>query len=132
MTAVQQVGYEEFHKLAGDVGEVKLLMVKMVEALARISLLDERQQTVSTFMQKLDARMERMEARQHDAEIKSALAGGGFGRLEALETGWREIYIDRERDKARIQTMVWMVRALWAVAGTTAFTLIAKTMVTLT
>jgi len=111
------VDYAEFHKVAQDMGEMKALMGRLVEAIQRITLLDERQQVVAGFMEKLDDRMGRMENRQHEAEIASVVIRSSTSRTDALESGYREIYIDRERDKARFQTVIWMVRGLWAVVG---------------
>lgn len=111
------VSHAEFHSLVRDVGEMKGLMSQMVEALTRITLLDERQQVVGAFMQKLDERMARMEHRQQEAEIANALSQQGASRLTNVEAGFREMHLDRERDKARFQTVVWMVRGLWAVSG---------------
>lgn len=111
------VNQAEFRSLVQDVGEVKSLMGKMVEAINRITLLDERQQVVAGFMQKLDERMGRMESRQHEAEIAHAVANTARNRMENLEIGFREIHIDRERDKARFQTVVWLIRGVYAVVG---------------
>lgn len=111
------VNYAEFRSLAQDVGEVKSLMGKMVEAINRITLLDERQQVVAGFMQKLDERMGRMETRQHEAEIAHAVAGTSRSRMESLEVGFREIHLERERDKARFQTAIWLIRGVYAAVG---------------
>lgn len=117
MGAEDNVNLAEFRSLVQDVGEVKSLMGKMVEAINRITLLDERQQVVAGFMQKLDERMGRMESRQHEAEIAHAVANTARSRMENLEVGFREIHIDRERDKARFQTVVWLIRGVYAVVG---------------
>ena len=93
-------------------------MSQIADAITRITLLDERQQVVGAFMQKLDERMARMEHRQQETEIANALAQQGASRLTNVEAGFREMYLDRERDKARFQTVVWMVRGLWAICGT--------------
>lgn len=114
----KQVSSHEFHSLAREVGEMKGLMSQMVDALQRITVIDERQQVVGVFMQKLDDRMARMEQRQHEAEVQNASSQAGAGRLSAIESGFRELHLERERDKARFQAVVWMVRGLWAVAGT--------------
>jgi hypothetical protein len=113
----KQVSSTEFNALAREVGDMKGLMSQMVDALTRITVIDERQQVVGVFMQKLDDRMARMEQRQHEAEVLNATAQGGAQRLTAIEAGFRELHIDRERDKARFQAVVWMVRGLWAVSG---------------
>lgn len=111
------VSVKEFHSLAQDVSDMKSLMSKMVEALNHISVINERQQTFTSLVQKLDERMERMENRQHQSDVTQAVAQASTSRLDLLDMGFRELHIDRERDKARFQTVVWMVRGLWAVAG---------------
>lgn len=113
----QIVTHQEFQVLVRDMNDIKGLMGKMVEALSRISVLDERTVTVNGFMQKLDERMGRMEARQHDADIARAVAQTSASRVDVLSKGFQEMHVERERDKARFQTIVWMVRGLWAVAA---------------
>ena len=55
MTAPKEtISYQEFQSLNRDIGEMKSLMSQMVEAISRISLLDERQQVVAQALQKLD------------------------------------------------------------------------------
>ena len=114
----ETISYQEFQSLNRDIGEMKSLMSQIADAITRITLLDERQQVVGAFMQKLDERMARMEHRQQETEIANALAQQGASRLTNVEAGFREMYLDRERDKARFQTVVWMVRGLWAICGT--------------
>ena len=119
MTAPKEtISYQEFQSLNRDIGEMKSLMSQIADAITRITLLDERQQVVGAFMQKLDERMARMEHRQQETEIANALAQQGASRLTNVEAGFREMHLDRERDKARFQTVVWMVRGLWAICGT--------------
>lgn len=126
MATDKAVSHTEFQALVQDVGEVKSILAKVADAINRITLLDERQQTVTAFMQKLDERMGRMEARQHEADINHAISSMSASRMEVLEKGYREMHIDRERDKARFQAVVWMVRGLWAVVTAGGLGLIAK------
>lgn len=111
------ISYQEFQSLNSDIGEMKRLMSQMAEAISRISLLDERQQQVAGFMQRLDDRIARMESRQHESEIASAVNQVNGSRLASIEAGFRDVHLERERDKARFQTVVWMVRGLWAIAA---------------
>lgn len=113
----QHVSLGEFQKFSSELIEMKTLMGRMVEAIQRITLLDERQQVVATFMEKLDDRMGRMEGRQHEAEIAAVVIRSSTSRTDALELGYRELHIERERDKARFQTAVWMIRGLWGAVG---------------
>ena len=110
----ETISYQEFQSLNRDIGEMKSLMSQMVEAISRISLLDERQQVVAQALQKLDERMARMEGKQQDADIARALSQTSSDRLNLIDMGFRELHIERERDKARFQTVIWMIRGLWA------------------
>lgn len=110
----ETISYQEFQSLNRDIGEMKSLMSQMVEAISRISLLDERQQVVAQALQKLDERMARMEGKQQDADIARALSQASSDRLNLIDMGFRELHIERERDKARFQTVIWMIRGLWA------------------
>lgn len=115
MTAPKDtISYQELQSLNRDIGEMKKLMSQMVEAISRISLLDERQQVVAQALQKLDERMARMEGKQQDADIARALSQSSSDRLNLIDMGFRELHIERERDKARFQTVIWMIRGLWA------------------
>lgn len=110
----QTISYQEFHSLSRDIGEMKGLMSQMVEAINRISLLDERQQVVSQGLSKLDERVARLEHKQQEADIARALNQASTDRLNLIDMGFRELHIERERDKARFQTVIWMIRGLWA------------------
>lgn len=110
----KRINYQEFQKLTQDMSDVKSLMSQMVEAISRISLLDERQQVVATALQKLDERIARMEVKQQEADIARALGQASADRLNLIDTGFRELHLERERDKARFQTVIWMIRGLWA------------------
>lgn len=94
---------------------MKSLMSKMVEAINHISLLNERQQVFATTIQRIDERLGRMEAKQHEADIATALQGNMTSRVESLERAVREQHVAHERDKARQQTLVWALQGVWAV-----------------
>ena len=122
----QTISYQEFHNLNRDIGEMKGLMSQMVEAINRISLLDERQQVVSQGLNKLDERVARLEHKQQEADIARALNQASTDRLNLIDMGFRELHIERERDKARFQTVIWMIRGLWATVAAGGLTVIAK------
>ena len=105
---------------------MKALMSKMVDAVNRISLLDERQQSVSLSIQKIDERVARLEAKQQEAEISRAMNHASGDRLNLIDAGFRELHIERERDKARVQTIIWMIRGLWATVAAGGMTIVAK------
>lgn len=122
----QTISYQEFHSLNRDIGEMKGLMSQMVEAINRISLLDERQQVVSQGLSKLDERVARLEHKQQEADIARALNQASTDRLNLIDMGFRELHIERERDKARFQTVIWMIRGLWATVAAGGLTVMAK------
>lgn len=122
----QTISYQEFHNLNRDIGEMKGLMSQMVEAINRISLLDERQQVVSQGLGKLDERVARLEHKQQEADIARALNQASTDRLNLIDMGFRELHIERERDKARFQTVIWMIRGLWATVAAGGLTVMAK------
>ena len=123
--ADKSVSYGEFRHLTRDVNDMKTLMTKMVEAINQISVLNERQQTAMVYMGKFNDRIERVEERQHEAEIERAVGAASSRRLDLLEIGFREIHIEREREKARMQTLVMLMRGLWAFSAAGGMTLIA-------
>lgn len=122
----KNISYQEFHTLTQDMSDMKTLMSKMVEAINKIGLLDERQQTVTHVLQKLDERMARMESKQQEADIARALNQASADRLNLIDSGFRELHIERERDKARFQTVIWMIRGLWATVTAGGLTVAAK------
>ena len=122
----QVITYHEFKSLSRDMGEMKVLMSKMVDAVNRISLLDERQQSVSLSIQKIDERTARLEAKQQEAEISRAMNHASGDRLNLIDAGFCELHIERERDKARVQTIIWMIRGLWATVAAGGMTIVAK------
>lgn len=126
MQEERMISYQEFHNLSQDMSEMKTLMSKMVEAISRISLLDERQQVVAHALQKVDERMARMESKQQEADIARALSQSSADKLNLIDSGFREMHIDRERDKARFQTVIWMIRGLWATVTAGGLTVAAK------
>lgn len=111
------VRYQEFQNLVNDVSDMKSLMSKIVDAINRIALLDERQQNTSAILEKLDTRMSAIESSLRAAEIHRASQEGNSSRIVVLETALREVHVERERDKARFDTAVWMIRGIWAVLG---------------
>lgn len=83
----------DIQRLADEIGEMKELMRRMTEAMSRISIIDERM----TMMQKFHDRVDR--------------------RLDTLEADLRKLHMEYERDKTRVHTTIWLVRAGWAAAG---------------
>lgn len=112
-----QIDPAEFASMKQDISDVKSIMHKMADTLTRMALLEERQHGTSSVTEKILGRLEKIELALHRSEVAQASSGISNNRVEALEAGFRELHIERERDKARFQTVVWMVRALYAVGG---------------
>lgn len=83
----------DLQRFADELSEMKLLMRQMTENIQRITVMDER----ITVLQKSDDRGDR--------------------RLDSMAEDLRGLRMEYERDKARVHTTIWLVRALWAVAG---------------
>lgn len=111
----QQISHLTLETLTRDMSEMKELMSRLVDAVNRISILDERQNVTTTMLAKLDEKTMRMEIRQQESEIHRAVSQASQERMTAMDAVVREMHVERERDKARFQTVVWMVRALWGV-----------------
>lgn len=107
----------EFNSLSRDVAEMKALMGKMVDAISRISILDDRQSSVAAVLVKVDERLARLEEAQHRAELSAARESVSPVRITNLESSVREMHVEREKDKARMQTIIWVVSGAWALVG---------------
>lgn len=92
-TAEPSATQRDIQRLAGEIGEIKELMRRMTETMSRITVIDER----INMMQKFDDRTDR--------------------RMDSIENQLRKLHMDYERDKTRVHTTIWLVRALWAAAG---------------
>jgi hypothetical protein len=109
-----------------DIAEMKSLMGRMVEAIQRIALLEERQGASAQTQNKILETVEDLRQRQHAAELASATNSDIASRVKALEGAVRDQHVEREKDKARFDTLAWTIRALWAVAGSGALLWAAK------
>lgn len=114
----EQVSRAEFagfkEELKGELNDMKSLLQRMVEAMTRLAIIDERQQAQTASSQRILERLESMEARQHAADVVAAKHGDVPSRVEQLERSVREIVVDREKDKSQHQGMQRMVRWMWA------------------
>jgi hypothetical protein len=109
------VDYYEFASLKQDIGDMKLLMARMVEAMGRITVIEERQHVQATNTSKVLERMEEVTQRLHQNEVVNAAQSSIVQRVTNMEVVFREIHIESERNKARFDAVIWMVRGLWAV-----------------
>lgn len=114
------VNSREFSALKQDITDMKSLMSRMVEAMSRITVIEERQHTMAQSTSKAIERMEAITERQHAYELTNAESASTAGRVGRLELVFQELNVENERNKARFQTVVWTVRALWAVIGSSA------------
>lgn len=111
------VNSREFSALKQDITDMKSLMSRMVEAMSRITVIEERQHTMAQSTSKAIERMETITERQHAYELANAESASTVGRVSRLELAFQELNVENERNKARFHTVVWTVRALWAAIG---------------
>lgn len=109
-----------------DIGEMKSLMGRIVEAIQRIAVLEERQGASAQTQNKILEKVEELTARQHAAELHAAANADMTARVKTLDGAVRDQHVEREKDKARFDTLAWTIRALWAVAGSGALLWAAK------
>lgn len=109
-----------------DIAEMKSLMGRMVEAIQRIALLEERQGASVQTQTRILETVEDLRQRQHAAELASASNHDMAARVKVLESAVRDQHVEREKDKTRFDTLAWTIRALWAVAGSGALLWAAK------
>ena len=101
-----------------DIQDVKFLMARMVEAMGKIAMIEERQHSMATANTRIADRLEEIMRRQHEQDLVHAQQGDVPGRLKNIEAGFRELHLDNERNKARVQTMMWIAGAAWTfIAG---------------
>lgn len=112
----KSVDYSEFSALKADITDMKGLMARMVEAMGRITVIEERQHVLAQNSAKAIDRMEQLTERLHESEVANAVQQSLAQRTTNIETAFRELHVENERNKARFETVVWMVRGLWAVA----------------
>ncbi len=115
-TERRNVDYAEFSTLQKDMTDMKSLMARMVEAMGRITVIEERQHVMAQATSKSLDRIEEITERLHQNEVANALQNSISSRVVQIETVFRELHIENERNKARFDTVVWMVRGLWAIA----------------
>jgi hypothetical protein len=112
-----EIDQAEFLQLRSEFSEVKIVLNKVVEALNRLAVFEERQQNVAVLTNKILERVERIEERQHRADIDSAVNASTGNRLQAVEDCVKEMHLDTERHKASFATLKWLVATIWAVLG---------------
>ena len=110
------VRYQEFADMRSDIADMKSLMARMVEAMGRITVIEERQHVLAQNSSKAIERMEELTERLHQNEVANATQNNLAARTSQIESVFRELHVENERNKARFDTVVWMVRGLWAVA----------------
>lgn len=111
------VSAREFGLLQRDIGEMKGVMLKMANAIDMIVRLEERQREVAESTDKILDRVDSLERRQHEADITAAAAKRPLSQLEEMRSALAALQMERERDKARLEGLMFGVRALWVFVG---------------
>ena len=113
-----EINQEQLHGMQRDIQDMKSLMGRMVEAMAKIALIEERQQTMAAANQRIADGLEDIVKRQHAQELEHAQHGDIPARVLNIEKGFRELHLDNERNKTRVQTMMWIGGVAWTfIAG---------------
>jgi Flp pilus assembly protein TadB len=115
MGSESRVDSGELFHLRNDVNEMKIVLAKVADGINQLAVLGDRQATLTNTTNKILERIERIEERQHQADIDKASNASFSSRLAAVEDVVKEMHIDGERNKARISTATWLARVMWAV-----------------
>ena len=99
---------------------MKSLMSRMVETISRISVIEERQNAVVQSTNKAIERMEAIADRQHASEIATAGAVGQAEKVKTLEKAVSDLQVENERNHARFDALVWVIRIMWVAGGAVA------------
>lgn len=114
--ADDQMNPAEIRAIRSDMSEMRQDMSEMAKALTRLALLEERHAAFNTLLTKIAERQEVADQKRHDAELAAARNSDLPTRVEGVERVIREMHIERQEDKARFNTFVWLSRALWTVS----------------
>lgn len=113
----RRVDFYEFKAIQQDITDMKSLMSRMVEAMGRITIIEERQHASATAVSDALRRIEDVTNRQHQHDVENAVNTAIVARVGNLESSVREFHVEGERNKARFEAVVWMVRGLWALVA---------------
>jgi hypothetical protein len=97
--------------------DIKQAVSKMADALTRLALLEERYLTFHALLIKIAERQDMAEQKRHEQEVSAARISDIPARVAAVEAEFRVLHIERQEDKAKFKTLMWTVRAFWAIAG---------------
>jgi hypothetical protein len=100
-------------ELTTKLDTMQALMGRMVDAMQRMAIIDERQQTQTDTSKRILERLESIEDRQHRADIEAARAGDTGSRIQALEAAFKEMHNERVEEKGKQDGMVKMVKWMW-------------------
>lgn len=113
-----ELDQDQLVNMQRDIQDVKSLMGRMVEAMGKIALIEERQQSMAQANTRIADRLDDIMRRQHEQDLVQAQQGDMPNRVKNIETGFRELHLDNERNKARFQTMIWVAAGAWTfIAG---------------
>lgn len=101
-----------------QLSDIRAALARMADALARLALLEERHSTTQAALAQISFRLEQMEERRHAQELVAARTEDHPARVVSIEMAIRDQHVEQEKNKARFETLSWIVRGLWAVAGT--------------
>lgn len=124
------IDYYEFDGLKKDITDMKSLMSRMVEAMGRITIIEERQHAASEVSNRTLERMEQIADKQHASEVTNAGNLSVLKRVSEIENTFLELHVEGERNKARFATFTWLVHALWAVVGSSGMFWLFKSLTT--
>ena len=102
--------------LEKDVGDMKSLMSKMVDALTRMALIEERQQAMAQTNHRILEQIQDIRDHQAAVDLASARNSVSPDRVAAIELSIREDHLEHERNKARLEAVSWTIKTIW-VAG---------------
>lgn len=125
------VSADDFRRLAGEVSDMKELMGQMTQALTRLALLEERQQSVTVVTGKILEQVEDIRKSQHGIELRLANYPDIQGRVQRLEEVVRDMHLEQQRDKASVVASLKVTKmfmtgawaAVLALSGVVAFVL---------
>lgn len=122
------VSARDFSELQRDIGEMKGVMAKMAEAIGMIVRLEERQREVGKATEQILDRVGDLERHQREADLAAAASRHLLGRIESTQSEVAKLGLEHEKDKARLQGLLFAVRALWIFAGSSVGVLVFKTL----
>jgi hypothetical protein len=111
---VQRIELDGIHR---DIRDMKSLLTSMVETMQRLSIIEERQNTMVQSSNRLFSQIESIVSQQQKLQVTDALNANMSARLSSVETAFRELHVENERNKARFSTFRWLLNGAWVAGG---------------